>query len=96
MPQEAVDALFDNGRHGRAIFARERALKSLVICSRENRKIVRTYWEKSTIWSFVIIIVWVKSISVYSKKMALILFEPFIIRRLKELGFVHTVVELVR
>ena len=25
------------------------------------------------------------------KKMALILFEPFIIRRLKELGFVHTV-----
>ena len=26
-----------------------------------------------------------------SQKMALILFEPFIIRRLKELGFVHTV-----
>jgi DNA-directed RNA polymerase subunit beta' len=25
------------------------------------------------------------------KKMALVLFEPFIIRRLKELGFVHTV-----
>ena len=26
-----------------------------------------------------------------AQKMALILFEPFIIRRLKELGFVHTV-----
>ena len=25
------------------------------------------------------------------KKMALVLFEPFIIRRLKELGYVHTV-----
>ena len=29
MLQEAVDALFDNGRHGRAITYRNRALKSL-------------------------------------------------------------------
>src|SRR5213079_1578010 len=59
MLQEAVDALFDNGRHGRAVIVIGPELK-LNQCG-------------------------------LPKKMALVLFEPFIIRRLKDLGYVHTV-----
>src|SRR6266851_6208142 len=59
MLQEAVDALFDNGRHGRSVTVIGPELK-LHQCG-------------------------------LPKKMALVLFEPFIIRRLKELGYVHTV-----
>ncbi len=34
---------------------------------------------------------WLEPVWSARKKMALVLFEPFIIRRLKELGYVHTV-----
>ncbi len=50
MLQEAVDALIDNGRRGRAVTgANNRALKSLSICSRASRAAsVRTCWASAS------------------------------------------------
>ena len=98
MLQEAVDALFDNGRRGSAVTgAGNRALKSLsdmlkgksVVDFRQNLLGKRVDYSGRSV------IVIGPELKLHQcglpKKMALVLFEPFIIRRLKELGYVHTV-----
>ena len=71
-------------------------LNLLAICSRANRGVfVKIFLVKRVDYSGRSVIVIGPELKASSmwlpKKMALILFEPFIIRRLKELGFVHTV-----
>ena len=76
MLQEAVDAVFDNGRHGRAVTgAGNRPLKSLSDMLRGKGGRFRQNLHQCGL----------------PKKMALVLFEPFIIKRLKHLGIAHTV-----
>src|ERR1051325_4867717 len=97
MLQEAVDALLDNGRHGRAVTgAGNRPLKSLSdMLKGKSGRFRQNLLGKRVDYAG-------RSFSVVGpelqltqcglpKKMALVLFEPFIIRRLKELGYVHTV-----
>ncbi|MBG28476.1 MAG: DNA-directed RNA polymerase subunit beta' [Opitutae bacterium] len=97
MLQEAVDALFDNGRHGRAITgAGNRALKSLSdMLKGKQGRFRQNLLGKRVDYSGRSVIVIGPELKLHQcgipKKMALVLFEPFIIRRLKELGFVHTV-----
>jgi len=97
MLQEAVDALFDNGRHGRAITgAGNRALKSLSdMLKGKQGRFRQNLLGKRVDYSGRSVIVIGPELKLSQcgipKKMALVLFEPFIIRRLKELGFVHTV-----
>ena len=96
MLQEAVDALFDNGRHGRAITGSEIALKSLSdMLKGKQGRFRQNLLGKRVDYSGRSVIVIGPELKLHQcgipKKMALILFEPFIIRRLKELGFVHTV-----
>ena len=97
MLQEAVDALFDNGRHGRAVTgAGNRALKSLSdMLKGKQGRFRQNLLGKRVDYSGRSVIVIGPSLKLNQcglpKKMALVLFEPFIIRRLKELGFVHTV-----
>jgi DNA-directed RNA polymerase subunit beta' len=97
MLQEAVDALFDNGRHGRAITGSgNRALKSLSdMLKGKQGRFRQNLLGKRVDYSGRSVIVIGPDLKLHQcglpKKMALILFEPFIIRRLKELGFVHTV-----
>lgn len=97
MLQEAVDALFDNGRHGRAITgAGNRPLKSLSdMLKGKQGRFRQNLLGKRVDYSGRSVIVIGPELKLNQcglpKKMALVLFEPFIIRRLKELGFVHTV-----
>ena len=97
MLQEAVDALFDNGRHGRAVTgAGNRPLKSLSdMLKGKQGRFRQNLLGKRVDYSGRSVIVSGPSLKLHQcglpKKMALVLFEPFIIRRLKELGFVHTV-----
>ena len=97
MLQEAVDALFDNGRHGRAITGSgNRPLKSLSdMLKGKQGRFRQNLLGKRVDYSGRSVIVIGPELKLNQcglpKKMALILFEPFIIRRLKELGFVHTV-----
>jgi DNA-directed RNA polymerase subunit beta' len=97
MLQEAVDALFDNGRHGRAVTgAGNRPLKSLSdMLKGKQGRFRQNLLGKRVDYSGRSVIVSGPSLKLNQcglpKKMALVLFEPFIIRRLKELGFVHTV-----
>ena len=97
MLQEAVDALFDNGRHGRAVTgAGNRPLKSLSdMLKGKQGRFRQNLLGKRVDYSGRSVIVNGPELKLYQcglpKKMALILFEPFIIRRLKESGFVHTV-----
>ena len=96
MLQEAVDALFDNGRHGRAVTgAGNRLLKSLSDMLKGKQSCFRQNLLERVDYSGRSVIVSGPSLKLNQcglpKKMALVLFEPFIIRRLKELGFVHTV-----
>src|ERR1700689_28287 len=97
MLQEAVDALFDNGRHGRAVTgAGNRALKSLSdMLKGKQGRFRQNLLGKRVDYSGRSVIVIGPELKLNQcglpKKMALVLFEPFIIRRLKELGFVHTV-----
>ena len=92
--QEAIDALFDNGRHGRVVTgASNRPLKSLSDVLEDHlREQLRG---KRVDYSGRSVIVPGPELKLNQcglpKKMALVLFEPFIIRRLKELGYVHTV-----
>ena len=97
MLQEAVDALMDNGRHGRAVTgAGNRPLKSLsdMLKGKQGRfrhnllgKSVEKY-RRSVIVVGPELKIWQCGLP---KKMALILFEPFIIRHLKGRGHAHTV-----
>jgi DNA-directed RNA polymerase subunit beta' len=97
MLQEAVDALFDNGRHGRAVTgAGNRALKSLSdMLKGKSGRFRQNLLGKRVDYSGRSVIVIGPEMKLHQcglpKKMALVLFEPFIIRRLKELGYVHTV-----
>ncbi len=97
MLQEAVDALFDNGRHGRAVTgAGNRPLKSLSDMLRGKQgRFRQNLLGKRVDYSGRSVIVIGPDLRLHQcglpKKMALVLFEPFIIRRLKELGIVHTV-----
>src|SRR5881398_2234664 len=97
MLQEAVDALFDNGRHGRAVTgAGNRSLKSLSdMLKGKSGRFRQNLLGKRVDYSGRSVIVIGPELKLNQcglpKKMALVLFEPFIIRRLKELGFVHTV-----
>lgn len=97
MLQEAVDALFDNGRHGRAVTgAGNRPLKSLSdMLKGKGGRFRQNLLGKRVDYSGRSVIVIGPELKLSQcglpKKMALVLFEPFIIHRLKELGYVHTV-----
>src|SRR5881409_2352017 len=97
MFQEAVDALFDNGRHGRAVTgAGNRPLKSLSdMLKGKGGRFRQNLLGKRVDYSGRSVIVIGPELKLHQcglpKKMALVLFEPFIIRRLKDLGYVHTV-----
>src|SRR5436853_425461 len=97
MLQEAVDALFDNGRHGRAVTgAGGRSLKSLAdMLKGKGGRFRQNLLGKRVDYSGRSVIVIGPELKLHQcglpKKMALVLFEPFIIRRLKDLGYVHTV-----
>jgi len=97
MLQEAVDALFDNGRHGRAVTgAGNRPLKSLSdMLKGKQGRFRQNLLGKRVDYSGRSVIVVGPTLHMNQcglpKKMALVLFEPFIIRRLKAMGVVHTV-----
>ncbi|MCM8793595.1 MAG: DNA-directed RNA polymerase subunit beta', partial [Candidatus Omnitrophica bacterium] len=97
MLQEAVDALFDNGRHGRPVMgAGNRPLKSLAdMLKGKQGRFRQNLLGKRVDYSGRSVIVIGPELKLYQcglpKKMALELFEPFIIRKLKEKGHVHTI-----
>ncbi|MDR0351062.1 MAG: DNA-directed RNA polymerase subunit beta' [Puniceicoccales bacterium] len=97
MLQEAVDALFDNGRHGKAVLGSgNRPLKSLSdMLKGKQGRFRQNLLGKRVDYSGRSVIVIGPELKLHQcglpKKMALVLFEPFIIRRLKDFGFVHTV-----
>ena len=97
MLQEAVDALLDNGRHGRAVTgAGNRALKSLSdMLKGKQGRFRQNLLGKRVDYSGRSVIVVGPELKLAQcglpKKMALVLFEPFIIRHLKGRGYAHTV-----
>src|ERR1700737_3098832 len=97
MLQEAVDSLLDNGRRGKAMTgANKRPLKSLAdMIKGKGGRFRQNLLGKRVDYSGRSVIVIGPELKLHQcglpKKMALVLFEPFIIRRLKELGYVHTV-----
>ncbi|MGI6496701.1 MAG: DNA-directed RNA polymerase subunit beta' [Kiritimatiellia bacterium] len=97
MLQEAVDAVFDNGRHGRAVCGPgNRALKSLSDTLKgKTGRFRQNLLGKRVDYSGRSVIVCGPELRLNQcglpKKMALTLFEPFIIRRLKDRGICHTV-----
>ena len=97
MLQEAVDAVFDNGRHGRPVTgAGGRALKSLSdMLKGKTGRFRQNLLGKRVDYSGRSVIICGPDLKLWQcglpKKMALVLFEPFIIRRLKERGAAHTV-----
>ncbi len=97
MLQEAVDALMDNGRHGRAVTgAGNRALKSLSdMLKGKQGRFRQNLLGKRVDYSGRSVIVVGPELRINQcglpKKMAMILFEPFIIRHLKNRGYAHTV-----
>lgn len=97
MLQESVDAYFDNGRHGKPFSgAGNRPLKSLSDSLKgKNGRFRQNLLGKRVDYSGRSVIVNGPELKLNQcglpKKMALVLFEPFIIKRLKELSFVHTV-----
>ncbi|MDD5557546.1 MAG: DNA-directed RNA polymerase subunit beta' [bacterium] len=97
MLQEAVDALMDNGRHGRPIVgAGSRPLKSLSdMLKGKQGRFRQNLLGKRVDYSGRSVIVVGPELKLHQcglpKKMALELFEPFIIRELKNRGAVHTI-----
>jgi len=97
MLQEAVDALFDNGRHGRPVLGSgNRPLKSLSdMLKGKQGRFRQNLLGKRVDYSGRSVIVIGPELQLHQcglpKKMALELFEPFIIRKLKERGHVHTI-----
>ncbi len=97
MLQEAVDALFDNGRHGRPVMgAGNRPLKSLSDMLRGKQgRFRQNLLGKRVDYSGRSVIVIGPELKLNQcglpKKMALELFEPFIIKRLKEKELVYTI-----
>ncbi|MFC1510659.1 DNA-directed RNA polymerase subunit beta', partial [Candidatus Omnitrophota bacterium] len=97
MLQEAVDALLDNGRHGRPVLGSgNRPLKSLsdMLKGKQGRFRMNLLGKRVDYSGRSVIVVGPK-LKLHQcglpKKMALELFEPFIIRKLREKGFVHTI-----
>ncbi len=97
MLQEAVDALFENGRHGRPILGpNNRPLKSLSdMLKGKQGRFRQNLLGKRVDYSGRSVIVVGPELKLHEcglpKQIALELFEPFIIKKLKEKGFVHTV-----
>ena len=97
MLQEAVDAVFDNGRHGRAVTGPgNRPLKSLSeILKGKTGRFRQNLLGKRVDYSGRSVIVVGPELRLpqcgLPKEMALRLFEPFIIRALRERGICHTV-----
>ncbi len=97
MLQEAVDALFDNGRHGHPVMgAGNRPLKSLSeMLKGKQGRFRQNLLGKRVDYSGRSVIVVGPELRINQcglpKLMALELFEPFIVKRLKDLGFVYTI-----
>ena len=97
MLQEAVDALFDNGRHGRTVLgAGNRPLKSLSdMLKGKQGRFRQNLLGKRVDYSGRSVIVVGPQLKLHQcglpKKMALELFEPFIIYELKERGSATTI-----
>jgi len=97
MLQESVDALFDNGRHGRPVLgSNNRPLKSLSdMLKGKQGRFRQNLLGKRVDYSGRSVIVVGPELKLHQcglpKRMALELFEPFIIRKLREKGFVHTI-----
>ncbi len=98
MLQEAVDALFANGSCGTrpAVNSTKRPLKSLTdMLKGKNGRFRQNLLGKRVDYSGRSVIVVGPELKINQcglpKKMALVLFEPFVICRLKELGFASTV-----
>jgi DNA-directed RNA polymerase subunit beta' len=97
MLQEAVDALLDNGRHGRPVMgANNRPLKSLSdMLKGKQGRFRQNLLGKRVDYSGRSVIVVGPELKLHEtgipKYMALELFEPFIIRKLREKDFVHTI-----
>jgi DNA-directed RNA polymerase subunit beta' len=97
MLQEAVDALLDNGRHGRAVTgSSNRPLKSLSdMLKGKQGRFRQNLLGKRVDYSGRSVIVVGPELKLWQcglpKTMALTLFQPFIIRFLKGRGYAHTV-----
>ncbi len=97
MLQEAVDALFDNGRHGHPVMgAGNRPLKSLseMLKGKQGRFRQNLLGKRVDYSGRSVIIVGPElkfNQCGLPKLMALELFEPFIVKRLKDLGYVYTI-----
>ncbi len=97
MLQEAVDALLENGRHGRPVMGpQNRPLKSLSdMLKGKQGRFRQNLLGKRVDYSGRSVIVVGPELKLYQcgipKQMALELFEPFIIKKLRERGFVHTI-----
>ncbi len=97
MLQEAVDALFDNGRHGRPVLGPgNRPLKSLAdMLKGKQGRFRQNLLGKRVDYSGRSVIVIGPELKLHQcglpKRMARELFEPFVIKKLRERGFVHTI-----
>ena len=97
MLQEAVDALFDNGRHGHPVMgAGNRPLKSLSeMLKGKQGRFRQNLLGKRVDYSGRSVIVVGPELQFNQcglpKRMALELFEPFIVKKLKDRGYVYTI-----
>jgi len=97
MLQEAVDALFDNGRHGHPVMgAGNRPLKALSeMLKGKTGRFRQNLLGKRVDYSGRSVIIVGPELKFNQcglpKKMALELFEPFIVKELKDLGYVYTI-----
>jgi DNA-directed RNA polymerase subunit beta' len=97
MLQEAVDALFDNGRHGHPVMgAGNRVLKSLAeMLKGKQGRFRQNLLGKRVDYSGRSVIMVGPELKLNQcglpKEMALELFQPFIVKKLKDLGHVYTI-----
>lgn len=97
MLQEAVDATIENGRHGRPVMGpQNRPLKSLSdMLKGKQGRFRQNLLGKRVDYSGRSVIVVGPELKLHQcgipKEMALELVEPFIIKKLREKGFVHTI-----
>ncbi|NGX26199.1 MAG: DNA-directed RNA polymerase subunit beta', partial [Chlamydiae bacterium] len=97
MLQEAVDALFDNGRHGHPVMgAGNRPLKALSeMLKGKTGRFRQNLLGKRVDYSGRSVIIVGPELKFNQcglpKKMALELFEPFIVKQLKDRGYVYTI-----
>jgi len=97
MLQESVDALFDNGRHGHHVMgAGNRPLKALSeMLKGKSGRFRQNLLGKRVDYSGRSVIVVGPELKLNQcgipKQMALELFEPFIVKRLKDEGYVYTI-----